>query len=94
MKPTAYLVNASAPPIVNETRRLQALHAGTMAGAGLDVHDIEPLPTDHPFRAAPRTVLTPIVVLSRPETRETCFAWPSIASPASCCGASTGVLNA
>jgi phosphoglycerate dehydrogenase-like enzyme len=59
MKPTAYLVNTSRGPIVDEAALLDALHAGTIAGAGLDVYDIEPLPADHPLRSAPRTVLTP-----------------------------------
>ena len=59
MKPTAYLVNTSRGPIVDEAALLAALHEGTIAGAGLDVYDIEPLPADHPLRSAPRTVLTP-----------------------------------
>ena len=53
------LVNTSRGPIVDEAALLEALHAGTIAGAGLDVFDIEPLPADHPLRSAPRTVLTP-----------------------------------
>ena len=59
MKPSAYLVNTSRGPIVDESALLRALHAGTIGGAGLDVYDIEPLPADHPLRSAPRTVLTP-----------------------------------
>ena len=59
MKPTAYLVNTSRGPIVDETALLQALHGGTIAGAGLDAYDVEPLPAGHPLRSAPRTVLTP-----------------------------------
>jgi phosphoglycerate dehydrogenase-like enzyme len=59
MKPTAYLVNTSRGPIVDEDALLEALHAGTIAGAGLDVFDVEPLPPEHPLRSAPRTVLTP-----------------------------------
>jgi phosphoglycerate dehydrogenase-like enzyme len=59
MKPAAYLVNTSRGPIVDESALLQVLHAGTIAGAGLDVYDVEPLPGDHPLRSAPRTVLTP-----------------------------------
>jgi phosphoglycerate dehydrogenase-like enzyme len=59
MKPTAYLVNTSRGPIVDEAALLDALHAGRIAGAGLDVYATEPLPADHPLRRAPNTVLTP-----------------------------------
>jgi phosphoglycerate dehydrogenase-like enzyme len=59
MKPTAVLVNTSRGPIVDEDALLAALHEGTIAGAGLDVYDVEPLPKDHPLREAPRTLLTP-----------------------------------
>ena len=59
MKPTAYLVNTSRGPIVDESALIFALQSGTIAGAGLDVFDIEPLPLDHPLRSIPNTVLTP-----------------------------------
>lgn len=59
MKPSALLVNTSRGPIVDEDALLEALHAGTIGGAGLDVFATEPLPADHPLRSAPRTVLTP-----------------------------------
>jgi phosphoglycerate dehydrogenase-like enzyme len=59
MKPTAYLINTSRGPIVDEAALLDALHAGRIGGAGLDVFDTEPLPPEHPLRSAPRTVLTP-----------------------------------
>ena len=59
MKPTAYLINTSRGPIVDEAALLAALAAGTIGGAGLDVYDQEPLPRDHPLRKAPRTVLLP-----------------------------------
>ena len=59
MKPTAYLVNTSRGPVVDEAALLAALHDGTIAGAALDVFDTEPLPAEHPLRDAPNTVLTP-----------------------------------
>jgi phosphoglycerate dehydrogenase-like enzyme len=59
MKPTAFLVNTSRGPIVDSAALLEALQAGAIAGAGLDVYDEEPLPGGHPLRVAPRTVLTP-----------------------------------
>jgi phosphoglycerate dehydrogenase-like enzyme len=59
MKHTAVLINTSRGPIVEQQALLDALHDGTIGGAGLDVFDEEPLPKDHPLRSAPRTVLTP-----------------------------------
>jgi phosphoglycerate dehydrogenase-like enzyme len=59
MKPTAFLVNTSRGPIVDEAALVAALRAGRLAGAGLDVYDEEPLPLDHPFRHLPNTVITP-----------------------------------
>jgi phosphoglycerate dehydrogenase-like enzyme len=57
--PDGYLVNTSRGPIVAEDALVAALYDGTIAGAGLDVFDTEPLPLDHPLRTAPNTVLTP-----------------------------------
>jgi phosphoglycerate dehydrogenase-like enzyme len=59
LKPTATIVNTSRGPIIDEGALLEALVAGQLAGAGLDVFDVEPLPADHPLRSAPRTLLTP-----------------------------------
>ena len=59
MKPSAILVNTSRGPIIQQDALLDALRSGRIAGAGLDVYDIEPLPADHPMRTAPNTVLTP-----------------------------------
>jgi phosphoglycerate dehydrogenase-like enzyme len=59
LKPTAYLVNTSRGPVVDEAALADALRAGRIAGAGLDVFDVEPLPPDHPLRTTPRTLLTP-----------------------------------
>ncbi|WP_433378650.1 D-2-hydroxyacid dehydrogenase family protein [Actinoplanes sp. CA-142083] len=59
MKPSAVLINTSRGPIVDEAALATALTAGTIAGAGLDVYDTEPLPLGNPLRGAPNTVLTP-----------------------------------
>lgn len=59
MKPSAYLVNTSRGPIVNERALLDALNERKIAGAALDVYDQEPLPFDHPFRRLDNVVLTP-----------------------------------
>ncbi len=59
MKPTAYLINTSRGPIVDEGALIGALRSRRIAGAGLDVFDIEPLPLDHPLRNMPNTVITP-----------------------------------
>ena len=59
MKKTAYLINTSRGPIVDEKALLAALNAEQIAGAGLDVFDIEPLPLDHPFRRMDNVVITP-----------------------------------
>ena len=59
MKPTAYLINTSRGPIVDERALVEALETGAIGGAGLDVFDVEPLPLDHPLRHTPNTVITP-----------------------------------
>ncbi|MBX6375081.1 MAG: D-2-hydroxyacid dehydrogenase family protein [Acetobacteraceae bacterium] len=59
MKPTAFLVNTSRGPIVDQDALIAALKERRIAGAGLDVFDVEPLPKDHPILSAPNTVLTP-----------------------------------
>ncbi len=59
MKPTAVLINTSRGPIVQERALVEALRDGTIAGAGLDVYDTEPLPVDHPLRQCDNTVVTP-----------------------------------
>jgi phosphoglycerate dehydrogenase-like enzyme len=56
---SGYLVNTSRGPIVNEAALIAALHDGTIAGAALDVYDVEPLPTWHELRSAPNTLLLP-----------------------------------
>jgi phosphoglycerate dehydrogenase-like enzyme len=59
MKPSAVLINTSRGPIVDEGALVSALTTGSIAGAGLDVYDVEPLPAGNPLRGAPNTVLLP-----------------------------------
>ena len=59
MKPQAYLVNTSRGPLIDEGALIGALKENRIAGAGLDVYDVEPLPRDHTFRKLPNVLLTP-----------------------------------
>jgi phosphoglycerate dehydrogenase-like enzyme len=59
MKPSAFLVNTSRGPIVDETALLETLQQKKIAGAAIDVFSVEPLPVDHPFRKLDNLVLTP-----------------------------------
>jgi phosphoglycerate dehydrogenase-like enzyme len=59
MKPSAYIVNTSRGPIIEEKALIAALAGRRIAGAGLDVFDVEPLPLDHPFRRMDNVVITP-----------------------------------
>jgi D-3-phosphoglycerate dehydrogenase len=59
MKPSGLLINTSRGPIVDEAALLAALRDKKIAGAGLDVYDIEPLPLEHPLRKLDNVVLTP-----------------------------------
>lgn len=59
MKPSAYIVNTSRGPLIDQPALIAALRDGRIAGAGLDVFDREPMPLDHPLLACPNTLLTP-----------------------------------
>ncbi|KAJ6519721.1 D-isomer-specific 2-hydroxyacid dehydrogenase NAD-binding protein [Mycena sanguinolenta] len=59
MKPTAYLLNTSRGPLIDEDALVAVLKAKSIAGAGLDVFDQEPLPLDHPLRDLDNATLSP-----------------------------------
>ena len=59
MKPTAYLVNISRGPIVDEKALIDVLEREAIAGAALDTFDVEPLPADHPLLKTPNTLICP-----------------------------------
>lgn len=59
MKPTAFIVNTSRGPLIDQDALIAALKEGRIAGAGIDVFDTEPLPPGHPILSAPNTILTP-----------------------------------
>ena len=67
MKPGAFLINTSRGGVVSEEDLIRALENGTIAGAGLDVYEEEPLPADSPLRRLKNVVLTPHVAAGTPE---------------------------
>jgi phosphoglycerate dehydrogenase-like enzyme len=73
MKPTAYLVNTARGPIIDEKALIAALQERRIAGAGLDVFDVEPLPLDHPFRRMDNVVITPHLGYVSRQNYETYF---------------------
>jgi D-3-phosphoglycerate dehydrogenase len=71
MKPQAYLVNTARGPIVDEDALLAALREKKIAGAGIDVFSVEPLPTDHPLRKLDNVVITPHLGYATRESLQT-----------------------
>jgi phosphoglycerate dehydrogenase-like enzyme len=59
MKPTAFLINTARGGVVDQPALVRALHQGWIAGAGLDVTAVEPLPPDDPLLSAPNCVVLP-----------------------------------
>ncbi|UGY01200.1 D-2-hydroxyacid dehydrogenase family protein [Bradyrhizobium quebecense] len=71
MKPSAYLVNTARGPIVDEDALLAALRERKIAGAGIDVFSVEPLPSDHPLRKLDNVVITPHLGYATRESLQT-----------------------
>jgi glyoxylate reductase len=69
MKPTAFLINTARGGIVDQAALVRALHEGQIAGAGLDVAAVEPIPAGDPLLAAPNCVLLPHIGSATETTR-------------------------
>jgi D-3-phosphoglycerate dehydrogenase len=59
MKPTAYVINTARGPVVDQKALTEALRNGTIAGAGLDVFEVEPTPADEPILQLDNVIVTP-----------------------------------
>jgi glycerate dehydrogenase len=70
MKPEAILINTARGPLINEHDLAEALSAKTIAGAGLDVAEVEPMPADNPLLKAPNTIITPHIAWATIEARK------------------------
>jgi phosphoglycerate dehydrogenase-like enzyme len=68
MKKTAYFINTSRGPLVDESALINTLENKAIAGAALDVYEIEPLPAAHPFRSLDRLLVTPHIGFVTEET--------------------------
>jgi len=73
MKPTAYLINTSRGPLVDEQALIESLRKNSIAGAALDVFDKEPLDQDHPFRTLKNVLATPHIGFVTQDTYQLFF---------------------
>ncbi len=93
MKPTAYLLNTSRGPLVDEAALIAALQEKRIAGAGLDVFDQEPLPKHHPFRALDNVTMTPHLGFVTEVNMRRFYAGAALAAAAYLRGQPPNVLN-
>jgi len=93
MKPTAFLVNTSRGPLVDEAALIAALQEKRIAGAGLDVFDQEPLPKDHPFCGLENVTMTPHLGFVTEVSMRRFYAGAALAVTAYLRGEPVNILN-
>jgi lactate dehydrogenase-like 2-hydroxyacid dehydrogenase len=69
MKPSAYVINTARGPVLDQDALVEALQAGEIAGAGLDVTEVEPLDPAHPLCSLPNAIVLPHIASGTTETR-------------------------
>ena len=94
MKPTAFLINTSRGPLVNEADLAAALDAGRLAGAGLDVLAVEPPPASNPLLSARNCIITPHVAWATRTARRRLIGVTAENLRAFAAGAPRNVVNA
>jgi glycerate dehydrogenase len=93
MKPTAFLINTSRGPLINERDLAGALNSGRIAGAALDVLSVEPPPADHPLLSARNCIVTPHMAWSTTEARRRLMATVIENVTAFCAGTPKNVVR-